>query len=48
MKEMFYNIYTDYETYLDEGSTGNVVQTDAFSSVPASGIIPLKFRRLRS
>ena len=47
MKEMFYSIYTDFETYLDESFAGNVDQTDAFSSIPAAGIIPLKFRRLR-
>ena len=45
MKELLATIYTDYETFLDEGFTGNVDQEDVFSSSPLAGCLKLKFRR---
>lgn len=46
MKELLVTIYTDYETYLDEGFTENVEQEDAFSAGPLADCLKLKFRRL--
>lgn len=46
MKELLVTIYTDYETFLDEGFTGNVEQEDVSSSSPLAGCLKLKFRRL--
>lgn len=43
MKELLVTIYTDYETFLDEGFTGNVNQEDVFSSSPLADCLKLKF-----
>jgi unspecific monooxygenase len=44
MNELLATVYTDYETSLDEGFTGNVEQEDAFSAGPLAGCLMLKFR----
>ncbi|GFF57213.1 predicted protein [Aspergillus udagawae] len=46
MKELLATVYTDYETFLDDGFTGNVEQEDAFSAGPLAGCLKLKFCRL--
>lgn len=46
MKALLFTIYTEYETLLDEGFTGDVEQEDIFSSNPLAGCIMLKFRQL--
>jgi unspecific monooxygenase len=44
MNELLATVYTDYETSLDEGFTGNVEQEDAFSAGPLAGCLMLKYR----
>ncbi|BCR94555.1 uncharacterized protein AKAW2_11601S [Aspergillus luchuensis] len=46
IKELLATVYTAYETYLDDGFTGNVEQVDAFSAGPIAGGLQLKFRVL--
>jgi unspecific monooxygenase len=46
MEELLATVYTDYETSLDDGFTGNVEQEDAFSAGPLAGCLKMIFRRL--
>jgi hypothetical protein len=44
IKEVLAAIYTDFETVLDETSTGPIDQEDVFSASPLGHSLKLKFR----